>query len=235
MITGSQLRNPNIRSTFLFHNVLCQELRRNNTTPVAQRRAIERSGHRQLALSGKVLKKYRLLHRLRQFGVSYKLMSDKKQMTHKKATYLQSISQTVKEFFVNSSCMTTDKTDTITRKMIKHQRMILRDSMLNLHSDFCKKNPRIKLSYSSFCTLRPFYVTAPKASDRSTCLCHHHENANLMLQVLMSSGALKSTKLEDSFQLVCCTPATEACLLRTCLRCKTKLFLFSMLKLGKYL
>ncbi|GAA6085094.1 uncharacterized protein LOC113038532 [Tachysurus ichikawai] len=119
MITGSQLRNPNIRRTLLFHNVLYQELRRNNTTPVAQRRAVERSGHRQLALAGKVLKKYWLLHRLRQFGVSYKLMSDKKQTTHKKATYLQSISQTVKEFFVNSSCMTTDKTDTITRKNIK--------------------------------------------------------------------------------------------------------------------
>lgn len=189
---------------------------------MAQRRAVEKSGHRQLALSGKVLKKYRLLHRLRQFGVSYKLMSDKKQTTHKKATYLQRISQTVKEFIVNSSRMTTDKTDTITRKKMKHQRMILTDSMLNLHSDFLKKNPSMKLSYSSFCTLRPFYVTAPKASDRSTCLCHHHENADLMLQVLMSSGALKSTKLEDSFQLVCCTPATEACLLRTCLRCKTK-------------
>lgn len=88
---------------------------------------------------------------------------------------------------------------------MKQQRMILTDSMLNLHSDFLKKNPSMKLSYSSFCTLRPFYVTAPKASDRSTCLCHHHENADLMLQVLRSSGALKSTKLEDSFQLVCCT------------------------------
>ena len=80
----------------------------------------------------------------------------------------------------------------------------------------------MKLSYSSFCALRPFYVTAPKASDRSRSLCHHHENADLMLQVLRSSGVLKSTKLEDSFQLVCCTPASEACLLRTCLWCKTK-------------
>lgn len=122
-----------------------------------------------MALSGKVLKKYRLLHRRRQFGVSYKLMSDKKQMTHK-ATYLQRISQTVKEFIVNSSRMTTDKTDTITRKKMKHQRMILTDLMLNLHSDFLKKNPSMKLSYSSFCTLRPFYVTAPKASDRSNAV-----------------------------------------------------------------
>lgn len=33
---------------------------------------------------------------------------------------------------------------------------------------------------------------------------------------------MKSTKLEDSFQLVCCSPASEACLLRTCLRCLNK-------------
>ena len=125
MITGSQLRNPNIRKSLLFHNVLCQELRMNKTTPVAWRRAVAKSGHRQLPLSAKVLKKYWFLHRVRQFGVSYKLMSDKKQTTKKKATYLQRISQTVKEFIVNSSRITTDKTDKITRNKMKHQRMIL--------------------------------------------------------------------------------------------------------------
>ena len=147
-----------------------------------------------------------------------------RQTIEKKKKHIFSISQTVQEFFVSSSRMTTDKTDTITRKKIKHQRMILTDSMLNLHIEFLHKNLNLKLSYSSFCTLRPFYVTAPKASDRSTCLCHYHANANLMLQALKSSGVdvVQSTKLEDSFQLVCCSPASEACLLRTCLRCKTK-------------
>ena len=104
----------------------------NNETPVSRRRANDKSCHGKLALSGKVLRKYRLLHSVRQFGVSYKSMSER-QTTEKKKTYLQRISQTVQEFFVSSSRMTTDKTDTITRKKIKHQRMILTDSMLNLH------------------------------------------------------------------------------------------------------
>lgn len=51
--------------------------------------------------------------------------------------------------------MTTDKQDTITRKKMKLQRMILTDTVLNLHKEFTKKEPRVKLSYSSFCALRP--------------------------------------------------------------------------------
>lgn len=115
--------------------------------------------------SGKILKKYRLLHQIQQFGLTYKLMKGKKNMT-KKPTFLQGITQTVQDFFVNSARVTTDKTDTITRNKMKHQRMIL--TMVNLHTDFLIRNPTVRLSYSSFCTLKPFYVTAPKASDRKT-------------------------------------------------------------------
>lgn len=40
-----------------------------------------------------------------------------------------------------------------------------------------------------------------------------------MLEVLKSFNALK---LEESFQLVCCSPVNESCLLRTCTRCLNK-------------
>ena len=171
--------------------------------------------------SGKILKKYRLLHQIHQFGITYKLIRGKKQ-TNKKPTFLKSITETVKDFFLSSARVSTDKTDTITRNKMKHQRMIMADSMINLHTDFLIRNPTVKLSYSSFCSLKPFYITAPKASDRKTCLCQKHENAYLMLEVLRTSGVLKSNKLDDSFQLVCCSPASEACLLRTCARCLNK-------------
>ena len=86
MVSGSRLQNPNIKTALLFHNVLSQELRMNNETPVSQRRANEtpvsqgrandKSCHGKLALSGKVLRKYRLLRSMRQFGVSYKSMRE---------------------------------------------------------------------------------------------------------------------------------------------------------------
>lgn len=138
-----------------------------------------------------------------------------KKQTKKKPTFLQGITQTVQDFFLNSACVTTDKTDTITRNNMKHQRMILTDSMINLHTDFLIRTPTVMLSYSSF---KPFYVTAPKTSDRKACLCQMHENACLMLEVLRSSGVVKSNKLDDSLELVCCSTASEACLLRTCSR-----------------
>lgn len=142
-----------------------------------QSQAPQQTRGRALSLSGRILKKYRFLHKIQQFGLTYKLVRERKQTTQKKSTFLQGITQTVHEFFLNSARMTTDKTDTITRRKIKHQRMILIDSMINLHSDFISNNPTVKLSYSSFCALQPFYVTAPKASDRKTCLCQFHENA----------------------------------------------------------
>jgi len=159
--------------------------------------------------------------KIQQFGLTYKLMRGKERPT-KKPTFLQGITQTVQIFFLNSARVTTDKTDTITRNKIKQQRMILTDSMINLHTDFLIRNPTVKLSYSSFCVLKPFHVTAPKASDRKSCLCQIHENACLMLEVLRMSGVVKSNKLDDSFQLVCCSPASEACLLRTCSQCLNK-------------
>ena len=174
-----------------------------------------------MTLSGKVLKKYRLIHQTRQFGITYNTLQ-KRRPTDKKPTYIQAITQKVHDFYHNAARMTTDKQDTITRKKIKHQRMILTDTALNLHKEFNKKEPRVKLSYSSFCALRPFYVTAPRPSDRKTCQCQYHENAKLMLEVLRGNDVIKSSKLEDRFELVCCSQTSEACLLLSCTRCLHK-------------
>ncbi len=91
--------------------------------------------------------------------------------------------------------------------------------MINLHKEFTKQHPEVSLSYSSFCSLRPFYVTAPKPSDRKTCQCRVHLNAKMMLKVLREHGITESSRLEDSFELVCCSPPGEACLLRVWTPC----------------
>lgn len=173
MLSESKITNPKIKKALLFHNILRRELKKNKQTPGPRRQEPALS-----VSSGKILKKYRLLQQIHQFGLTYKLMRGKKQ-TKKKPTFLQGITQTVQDFFLNSARVTTDKTDTITRNKMKQQRMILTDSMINLHTDFLIRNPTVKLSYSSFCALKPFYVTAPKASDRKTCLCKMHNKCML--------------------------------------------------------
>lgn len=76
MVLGSKLRNPNIKRTLLFHNIL--ELKKRKQALVSQSRAPQRSKGRALTLSDRILKKYRLLHKIRQFGLTYKLVREKK-------------------------------------------------------------------------------------------------------------------------------------------------------------
>lgn len=121
MLSGSNIRNPNIKKALLFHNIIRRELKKNKQPPGPQKPAS--------VSSGKILKKYCLLHQIQQFGQTYKLMRGKEQPT-KKPAFLQSITQTVQNFFLNSARVTTDKSDTITRNKIKQQRMILTDSMI---------------------------------------------------------------------------------------------------------
>lgn len=219
MLKGSKLRNPLIRRTLLFHHSLTKEMRKN--VHHTQKRRKLTPQHPQVFLSGKILKKYRMMHLVRDFGLSYKTLRDKTPK-QRKPNFLQTISSTVCDFFESNARITTDKQDTITRKKVRRQRMIMTDTMQNLHTSFIEKNPGIQISYSSFCALRPFYVTPIRTSDRKTCLCQYHENATLMLDVLKSSNAVSTCKLEETFQLVCCSPTSESCLLRTCARCLHK-------------
>lgn len=68
-----------------------------------------------------------------------------------------------------------------------------------------KKGTTVKLGYSSFCALRLFCVTAQKPSERKTCQCQYHQNAEMMFDIGGEHGIVKSDKLKDSFDLVCCS------------------------------
>ncbi|KAL2102031.1 hypothetical protein ACEWY4_003792 [Coilia grayii] len=216
MLQGSKIRNPLVKKTLLFHHVLSKALHKNVHHTHKSGKLTPHT-----TLSGKILKKYRMMHQVREFGFSYKTLKEKTPI-QRKPNYIQMISSVVHTFFENNARITTDKQDTITRKKVKRQRMIMTDTMQNLHYSFTEQNPSIRLSYSSFCALRPFYITAPKTSDRKTCQCQYHENAKLMFDVLKSYQAVSTSKLEETFQLVCCSPASESCLLRTCARCLHK-------------
>lgn len=97
--------------------------------------------------------------------------------------------------------------------------MVLSDTMIHLHSEFTKQHPDVSLSYSSFCSLRPFYVAAHKPSDRKTCQCQFYENAKMMIEASKEYGITESGKLDESFELVYCSLPSEACLSCVCTRC----------------
>ena len=88
--------------------------------------------------------------------------------------------------------------DTITKNKVKLQRRILSNTLKELH---CVYNSEVakedSMSYRQFLRLRPFHITEPKASDRDTCACIHHENMGLLVEKLKLKGLLKTSSISQ--------------------------------------
>ena len=61
----------------------------------------------------------------------------------------------------------------------KQQTVVLTDYMKNLHLKFLSENPDLKLSLSSFCSIRPKSVLLACFITRNACLCIRHQNMAL--------------------------------------------------------
>ena len=82
------------------------------------------------------------------------------------------LSTTVDKFFCreDNSRTTTGKRDTVSKGGIKKQRRLLLDTLSRLYNKYTLENPWSHMSYSLFCTMRPFFVVSPTNKDRETCL-----------------------------------------------------------------
>jgi len=91
---------------------------------------------------------------------------------------LPELANECKSFFKREdvSRMTSGKKQTLTRAKNKQQKRFLNDTVSNLHSKFLAENSDLKISYRTFCRLKPFWVVWPKEKDRDTCQCKTHEN-----------------------------------------------------------
>lgn len=72
MLQGSKLKNTSIKKTLLFHNSLIQEFNQNKPAQKSKN----------LTLSGRVLKKYRLIHKTKQFGLTYNSLRKTEKTPH---------------------------------------------------------------------------------------------------------------------------------------------------------
>lgn len=123
---------------------------------------------------------------------------------------------------MTNSRQTAGKKEFVTRKQIKKQKRYLQDSMKNLHEKFLKTMP-IKIGYSLFTRLRPFWVVPPKLSNRDTCACTVHENMDLQLDALRKANILTTVSNHQSMlKMLCCDRYAERCLERTCDECRLK-------------
>lgn len=126
------------------------------------------------------------------------------------------VERTVTSFFEDNSRMCPGKKDCITRHGLKKQKMFLNLSVQVLHTKFRALHPSIKISYITFCRLRPFWTVHPKVSSHDTCLCIKHENMKLLLQALHRAKVIEVHSPTHLISVLTCERRTEDCLQRKC-------------------
>lgn len=128
----------------------------------------------------------------------------------------------VQNFFEDdsNSRMTAGKKEFITRKTVKKQKRYLSDTVLNLYKKFITGN--LKISYQTFCRLRPFWVVKPNAQNRDTCLCIVHSNIDMKLSALHAANILTYNNHQKLLEDLCCDQYNVDCLARLCHTCLNK-------------
>ncbi|CAG2231225.1 unnamed protein product [Mytilus edulis] len=96
--------------------------------------------------------------------------------------------------------------DTVAKNGIKKQRRVMTESIAIIHVRFILENTDIKISYPTFCRMRPFWVQPPKDSDRETCACKYHENKQILVNSLYGLNCLPSKR--DYKRSLRCLPVT---------------------------
>nr|CAI5859503.1 unnamed protein product [Callosobruchus analis] len=126
----------------------------------------------------------------------YRFTKKKRQVIHQKALQVR---RCVKSFPLKdeNSRLCPGKRDRVTFRKRKMQKRYLNDSLKNMYGKFRSAHPDIKISYSAFCRMRPFWVLQPKISGKETCLCILHTNMQLIVSKLYYLKIIKEKTLED--------------------------------------
>ncbi|KAK6187258.1 hypothetical protein SNE40_005324 [Patella caerulea] len=199
-----------VKRTLLFHNALiCQiknsyKLQNNNF-----KRKVSQ------LLSGSILKKYKFR------CVALKLCGVNTRPSLKYKTSLsRRLCTGIKTFFERDdvSRITTGLKQTLTKNKHKKQRRILSDNLHNTYLKYISETSN-KLSFTTFCRLRPFWVRPPTNADRNTCMCKLCENTDFLVSALHNISKIDSDKNKLVESIVCDTNSLM-CMHGKCVDCE---------------
>lgn len=131
-------------------------------------------------------------HRFRKFKNAHNQHEQKIQeidVSENKKLHFESICSKAKEDIIifleedENSRICPGKNEFVSKGKIKKQKRYLTDSLKNLHKKYIATS-QYKISYSSFCKLRPFWIRIASVNIRDTCLCKVHENMELVVTAL---------------------------------------------------
>lgn len=124
-------------------------------------------------LSGRIIRKYKMEKFAEaQLGISQRRWYTGSGFDYKHNSQVNPVHSEIRAFYLrdDNSHMTTRVKNTKILHKMKKQRRLLLDTLINLHGKFLAES-KLKVSYSVFCRLRPFWVVEPSDLDRETCLC----------------------------------------------------------------
>lgn len=119
-----------------------------------------------------------------------------------------------------NSSISASKKEFVTKNKLKMQKRYLNAPLKTLYQNFISQ-AGIKISYSTFCKLRPFWTVFPKPTNRDTCLCSRHLNMELFLQGLHRACIVNVRTCEQLLSKLCCDSRNLACLNRSCNTCSS--------------
>ena len=85
-----------------------------------------------------------------------------------------------------------------------------------------EENSSVKLSYTLFCRLKPFWVKNATQKDAETCLWKHHENFQLQATKLKEIKLTETDNLEELVKQITCNSKLKTCMYGKCEDCKMK-------------
>ena len=178
---------PEIQKQLLFAEAISSEIQQ-----AGKERKNKKESIRTL-LSGKVLKKYRLLryaarktctNRRKLYKVSGKIINCVKP----KRGFKPVLHAKFFDFYHRDdvSAALPGKRDAKKHKMkkIRIQKRVLNDYLSNLYEKFLTENTDLKCPFATFARMRPSYFVLANFSNRKTCLCTYHQNFALILKML---------------------------------------------------
>ncbi len=209
----------------LFQKIMLQQMRQRYEESCNER---EKQAYVRICAS-KLIMRYRMMGLANEMlGISAKRMRSSSNMPVSKLRRTQvtskrrKFSEVVESHYCSdeTSRMLPGKKDCITKNMVKKQKRVLCETMTIVYSKFLNKYPRLPISYTLFCRMRPFWVIKPTARDRETCLCMTHENMALKMGKLHALKVVSSARVNDVLEQVTCDITSKSCMYSECNVCK---------------
>ena len=212
-----------IARRLLFGETMRKTLKDTYSSSTTREKALLKS---KISPNFQMLKKYRLLNQLNYvkpslFNKNRFNLTNSSCLRTRMTKLTDAVRADVKTFFEqdDNSRICPGKKDCITRRKIKKQKRFLLDSIKNLHAKFCQ-NSSYKLSYSTFCRLRPFWVLEHQVDDRNTVACKTHANIEFLAAALHKAGIVDKSTPKGIAENICCDTGNISCLRRQCNACK---------------